>query len=117
MPVNGIAGSSRGRGDESVKRSVSSVRGNTKAGGSRKAKSKQKSARGAKKSVGIPKEVLEAEKTALLAEKHAQLENVLEKHDNLVRGFSSQLLAWKWTLIIYDFGNCRLGRYFIWTIL
>lgn len=84
MPVNGIGGSSRRGGDESAKRLDSGASSNANAGGTRKGKSKKKSARGAKKSLGISKEVLEAERTALLTEKHGQLEAVLEKHDNLV---------------------------------
>ncbi|KAF9463593.1 SNF2 family N-terminal domain-containing protein [Collybia nuda] len=85
MPVNGLDHSGRGKNDESGKRLVNGGRGNAKAGSSKKAGSKQKSARETKKDVGTTKEDLEAKKVALLAEKHTQLETVVEKHDNLVR--------------------------------
>jgi hypothetical protein len=86
MPVNGIGGGDPGRDEGNGRRSL---RGNTKTSGSRKAKSKQKPERGPRKSLTltVTKEILEAEKTALLAEKHVQLEALLDKHDTLVSIF------------------------------
>jgi len=88
----------------------------THGGGNGYGKSKMKSRLGTHPGKGrvTAEELLENEKTALVAKKHEELEDVWNKHDMLVSIFLfmphyiSSHLTWS---------GCRSGRCFIWRVI